>query len=237
MAQNVTYNQAYRIITKAMQNACILAEGETPSGESLADYLNTLNDMINARACTSQKLWVNEDVPVTLVQGTNMYSFTTGGQSVANGAPAEVVDAYYADVNGVRRPLIVLARTDWDRLSQTNQQGPINSYFVDPQLASLNVYVWEVPDATTAQGTLHIVLKRQITNVYALTDTMTFPLQWMMALSWGLAAEICNGQPDAVVARCEQKAAFYWDMAENYDVEKAPTYFIPDARGLYNHAR
>mgnify|MGYP003350501246 CR=1 FL=1 len=47
--------------------------------------------------------------------------------------PLRVIEAYYLDSSGIRRPLVVLSWDDYFRLSQVNQVGQINSYFVNKQ--------------------------------------------------------------------------------------------------------
>jgi hypothetical protein len=87
------------------------------------------------------------------------------------------------------------------------------------------------PDApTAANGVAHLLLQYQVTNFTNLTDTMNFPIEWTLGLTWGLADEICTGQPQEVVMRCQQKALEYRTMLENWDVEDADIKFQPDMR-------
>ena len=145
--------------------------------------------------------------------------------------PMRALDAWYVDVTGIRRPLVPLAWSDYIRLSQINQTGQVNSYFIDKQQSNLSVFFWLLPDATAATGTCHLLLQTQVTNFINLTETMNFPIEWRIALRWGLADEICTGQPQAIMDRCQQRAAAYRTTLEDWDVEDAPLRFTPDARG------
>ena len=63
---------------------------------------------------------------------------------------------------------------------------------------------------------------------------MNFPIEWRIALRWGLADELATGQPQSIMDRCQQRAISYRTMLEDWDVEDAPTRFTPDSRGQYS---
>jgi hypothetical protein len=176
-------------------------------------------------------LWLNVDTPVPLTAGTGVYTFAPGG-SMDMTKPLRVVEAYYVDANGVRRPLTPLAWADYVRLSTVNQTGSINSYFVNKKQTELSVLLWPAPDATAALGTVHLVLQVQVTNFISLSETMNFPIEWRIALRWGLADELATGQPQAIMDRCQQRAATYWAMLEDWDVEDAPTRFTASTQKI-----
>jgi hypothetical protein len=66
----------------------------------------------------------------------------------------------------------------------------------------------------------------------SLNDTVSFPLEWYMYLQWALAEQLCTGQPDSVIARCERMAARFRVAIEGWDVEDAGTRFVPDSRSM-----
>jgi len=78
-------------------------------------------------------------------------------------------------------------------------------------------------------------VQQQIANFTGLYDTIDFPQEWMMALRWGLADDICTGQPQAIMDRCKANAGMYRTALEDWDVEDTSTRFTPDSqtRGGY----
>jgi hypothetical protein len=233
----LSINTPRAIIETAMRNAGRLAEGQTPTSEQYAMYLIDLNRLINLWQTQGLKLWLQTDQSITLVAGKggagNPYTMFTGGD-VNITKPLRVQQGYVLDPNGIRRPIYPLSWDEWMRLAQTNQQGAIAQYFVDKQATSLNVYFWLVPDTLAAMGTAHLLLQQQIVNPVNLTETMNFPPEWGIGLVWGLADEICTGQPQTIMDRCQQRAAVYRAMLEDWDVEDAATSFAPDQRqGAY----
>lgn len=221
------------IINDAYFDAGLLQEGQVPSSEQYVMGMRKLLDIINLWQTQGLKLWLNQDRAISLTEGQGTYTLGPLG-TVAMTKPLRVVDCYYMDPNGIRRPLIPMAWSDYTRLSQVNQKGQLNSYFVNKQQSVLSVFFWLLPDATAAQGQAHLVLQEQVQNFTNLTETVNFPIEWRIALRWGLADELATGQPQAIMDRCQQRAQAYRTMLEDWDVEDASTRFAPDSRGLYS---
>lgn len=225
-------NTPLSIIGDAYFDAGLLQEGQTPNSEQLTSGMRKLTDLVNLWQTQGLKLWLLQDFPVTLVAGRGTYTLGPAG-NVSMTKPLRVVDAYYEDANHIRRPLIPMSWNEYVRLSQVSQRGPLNSYFVDKQQSLLSVFFWLIPDAQAATGQAHIVIQRQVTNFVNVTETVNFPVEWRIALRWGLADELATGQPQAIMDRCQQRALTYRTMLEDWDVEDASTRFAPDSRGGY----
>ncbi|MBV5322725.1 MAG: hypothetical protein JZU60_02685 [Ilumatobacteraceae bacterium] len=225
-------NTPISIINDAYFDAGLTQEGQIPNSEQIVMGMRKLTDIVNLFQTQGLKLWLMEDTAVSLVAGTGTYTFGPAG-SMVMAKPPRVIDAYYEDANHIRRPLIPLAWNDYTRLSQINQQGQVNSYFVNKQQTQLSVFFWLIPDALAATGMAHLVLQKQVTNFITLTETLNFPIEWRIALRWALADELATGQPQAIMDRCQARATAYRLMLEDWDVEDAPTRFTPDSRSQY----
>lgn len=225
-----TDNTPISVIQDAYQDAGLIAEGDSINSEQIVTGLRKLTDLVNLWQTQGIKLWLNVDTTITLVAGTATYTLGPAG-SVVMVKPPRVLDAYYRDANGIRRPLVPMSWADYIRLSQITQTGAINSYFVDKQATQLSVFFWRAPAATAALGTAHLLLQTQVTNPISVTETMNFPVEWRIALRWGLADEICTGQPQAIMDRCQQRALAYRTALEDWDVEDVSVRFAADTRG------
>jgi hypothetical protein len=218
----------------AMTDAGYLQEGDDPTPEQYANNINRLNDLINFWQTQGLKLWLQFDLNVPLVAGQGTYTIGPGG-NVNMTKPMRVLDSsYYLDSNNNRRPLMMISRDEYNKLSNVVQTGQLNSYFVDKQATQLAVSFWLVPDATAALGTAHLLIQQQVANFESIIDTMNFPKEWYLALRWGLADDICTGQPQAIMDRCMAKAAIFRSAVEDWDVEDTSTRFEPDQRGMSN---
>lgn len=222
--QNGTY-----LVTKAYQDAAIVAKLGTPSATQFQDGLDRLNDIINLWATQGLKLWLQEDIPVTLTAGKTTYALGPGGD-VNMTKPLSVYQAYYLTSTQSRQPLTLLSKDEWTRLSQTNVLGALNSFYPDKQLTFLNVNFYNTPDVQAATGTAHLITRVAAQNFVATSDTVGFPPEWYIALRWALADDLATSQPQEVQQRCAQRAGAYRQALEDWDVEDAPTFFQPDAR-------
>jgi hypothetical protein len=222
-------NTAYGIINDAMQDAGYLQEGQVANSEQLATYMRRLCDIINLWQTQGLKLFLLQDYSITLVANQSLYPLNVDSPDILLDKPLRVLQGYVLDATSVvKRPLVPLSWNEWINLSQTTgNTGAINSYFVDKQATVLNVNVWLTPDAAEAVNTLHLLLQIQAANPIMLTDNVSFPQEWRIALRWGLADDICTGQPQAIMDRCQEKAEVYRSALEDWDVEDAPTRFTP----------
>lgn len=231
MTTPASFPTANRIITYAMKDAGILQEGDLPNSDQFAEHRNRLCDLINMWQTQGLKLWVQTDQSVTPIAGQVSYTFMPGGD-VNITRPLRALQGYYLDSTGAnRRPIYPLSWDEWLRLSSVTQQGSITQYFVEKLKSMMRVSFWLIPDTEAATGTAHLLIQQQIENFSSITDTMDFPQEWFMALRWGLADDICTGQPAAIVARCAQRAEMFRNALEDWDVEDASTSFAPDQRG------
>ena len=218
-----------------MKDAGKLQEGQIPNSEQFAEYSMRLNDVINTLQTQGLRLWTQTDQSVTLVSGTRDYTMKSGG-SVNITRPTRVLQGYYLDSSSNRRPIYPISWDEWLRLSTTTTEGAISQYFVQKQVAQLTVSFWLTPDDEAATGTAHLLIQQQITNFTGLYDTIDFPPEWMLTLRWNLAADICAGQPETVMNRCEQKAQFYRNLLDGWDVEDTSTRFAPDSQVMSGYA-
>ncbi len=227
MTAPAIFGTAERIIRMAYQDSGIVQRGDNPSGEQLADGMMRLNDMANIWQINGLKLWLQSDLSVPLVAGQRVYSLSPTGD-VAMDKPMRVLDScYYLDSNDIQRPLTLLNQDDYNRLGTVLQEGSVNSLFPKRLARSIDVYLWLVPDTQAATGTVHLLIQGQVPNVVSLTDEMVFPSEWFMALRWGLADDVCTGQPQAIMDRCQSRASMYRAALEDWDVEDTTVRFQP----------
>lgn len=223
---------ASAVIQKAYQNAGKISRGGTPSAAQYADALSTLSDIIAYEATKGLKLWLETEVSLTLVAGQQKYSFMPSG-SVSQVRPLRVKEASYADSGGAVRDLTPISRSEWTSSTNRTQTGSVTQYFAEKLYDRLNLYLWFIPDATAATGTIRVVLANEGTLPVLISDDTKFPVEWALFLQWRLSAELATGMPPDVIMRCDQMTSLYRDQLENQDVEEAPTFFTLDTQGSY----
>jgi len=221
----MTTNTSQAVIEKAYADSMKLPRGGTLTAGQLTDGLERLQDIVNVEATLGLKLFLETEVMVTLVAGQALYDFRPGG-SVSMLRPLRVKDAVYQNGTSQTRPLIPLGRTDWAQQTSRAQLGVVTSYFAERLYDRLNLYLWNVPSAEEATGTLRVTL-HSAAAALTLSLTTAFPPEWVMFLRWALTADLSTGMPLEVIQRAEQKATTYRSILESFDVEDAPTRFQP----------
>ncbi len=228
MAAPASLYTPLRMIRQALKDCGRLQTGEEPKGEVLADALERINDLINFWQTQGLKLWLNSVQSITPVAGTALYTLGPAG-SIVTVKPTRVIEGWRVTSTGQRTPLTSLSWNEYHRLGNLTTPGYTNSYFVDKQAANLMVRFWPVPDTAVATGTLELLLQTQATAPTELDETISFPVEWDLALRWALADELSSGQPAIIMERCAGKAASYRQALEDWDVEDTPTRFQPDS--------
>lgn len=240
-------NTCYQIICDSMVSAGKLGQGREPNSEQLAENKRRLNKLVNYFQTQGLKLFAQQDIAIAapvLQVGLSLYTLGPLGNVNMFAKPRRVIEGYFTDASASRRPLLPYSRNEWDNLSTVTKQGPVVGYFVDKQESlspvpgsALVVNLWLAPDTQAVLGTVHLIVDVQIGNFNQLTDTSAFPIEWSLALEWGLANQICTGMPQEIVERCAKNAEIYQTALENWDVEDASTIFQPDPRGGYSGRR
>lgn len=227
MAVSVS-NTAYGIIADAMFDAGLLRAGSEPNSEQLATNMRRLCDIINLWQTQGVKLFLQQEVSITLVDGTNSY-IVNPSAGLYPTKHMSVIQGRIQTPEGTYRPINSISWNEWNNLPQTNE-GAITGYFVDKQATSLVVKFWNTPDAAEALNTAVLLVRTQAANPINLETNVSFPQEWRIALRWGLADDICTGQPETIMTRCSVKAKIYREALEDFDVEDTQTTFAPDMR-------
>jgi hypothetical protein len=220
-------NTVYGIIKDAMMDAGLLQEGADPNSEQLANNMRRLCDIINLWQTQGLTLFLLEEITVDLIEDQQAYTVNPAGLSPSK--HLRIIQGRIHNSSGVLvRELRPLDWNEWNRLAHTS--GVITGYLVDKQPTSLIVRVWNKPDATEAANNMILLVHKQVENPYNLESNVAFPQEWRIALRWGLADDISTGQPEAIMARCKDRAETFRSALEDWDVEDTPTYFVMGAQ-------
>lgn len=235
-------NSPIRAVKRAYLEAGLIEMGGVPDGEQLLAGLERLNDLLAYEQTQGVKLWLELDLAITLTGGQSLYPQTESLNGITT-KPTRVKEAYFqynttpSGGNPIY-PLIPLARSDWDTLGNRTVQGNITSYYVDKQPNVLNVWFWLTPSTGfAALGSPHLIVQQQQQQAITLTETMILPQEWFLFCLWALADELAGGQPASIMERCAQRAGYYRDALENWDVEDPATQFTVDTRMTYQTGR
>jgi hypothetical protein len=222
-------NTVYGIIADAMMDAGLLQEGSDPNSEQLAIYMRRLCDIINLWQTQGMKLFLMEEVSVDLVANQTTYTMNPAGLTPTK--HLRILQGRIQDNAGqLIRVLRSISWQEWNTLPHSNA-GNVTGYLSDKQENSLNVSLWNKPDIQEAAYTAVFLVHKQVENPYNLESNVAFPQEWRVALRWGLADDICTGQPQAIMDRCSSRAEAFRSALEDWDVEDTETRFTIGGQG------
>ena len=234
------------IIAAALRKLGVIGAGDSASTEDTTNCLFALNTILKSLAIKGYLLWCYQNASNTLASGTASYDIgPVNGVGTFNVArPLRIAQAWIQDANGVRTPLMELARADYYRLSLASQVGIPTNWYYDPKVLASStatalpnvgtIYTWPVINQTGY--TLYISYQRPIQDIGAGTQNFDLPQEWFQPLVYLLAADVApeysvNLQKiSMLMARAER----YLEEVSNFSREEASVYFTVDPQ-MGNH--
>ena len=226
-----------QIIETALQDLSVLGEGQQPSSTALQKGSFALNLIIKSWQTTGIKLWTIDNLTIPLVSSQTMYKIGPDGTNdIVTNKPLVVVQGFLRNLSvtpNIDQPMQPLSRQEYNMLGSKFSTGTTNSYFYNPKATYGELSVFLTPDSNTATNyDLIIVVQRPLMDIVKPTDNFDFPSEWFLALKWALMSELASSYDKTLQERAyiDAKAKFYKDEVENFDVENASVFFVPDVR-------
>ncbi len=206
---------------------------DSPAPPSAIATANTaLNLMIKTWMTNNYHLWCYTDVPLTLVKGQTSYLLGPGLPSAFETfRPLRIPRArlvYAYPHPHLQVPLIELSREEYNMMGQPGALGIPNSFYYDLQTIQGVLYLYLTPNDPIDQVIL--TCQRPIMDMLTSTDAFDFPIEWLNAIKYGLAAELVFDfeVPVQKATRIQQKADQLLADVTDYDQESASTFFTPN---------
>lgn len=220
---NTTYESNRDNIIKAALRKCgALAEGETPSTESITNCSQALNNIVLRFATLGMPLWKRIEQTVTIVAGTKDYTINN---------VLQVTQVVLKDTTGgTQYELIPKDRYDYNRLPSNTSGLPVHYTFI-PGLENGTLTLWPTPDTGAATNkTLLVTYQKEFDGFTASGDTPDFPAYWTDAIVYELAVNIAPeyGVPLQDRAMLKGEAKAYLDQAQGYGDDKFSMFIQPD---------
>lgn len=197
---------ALTIITDAMMDIGVLADGEAPTASQAAGALRKLNNMIESWNIDELMLYGHTSHVMPFVANQSVYTVGTGG-SINIDRPDYIEGAYIRDTtlpaaNVQDIPLYIYNDQEWDDVAfkSMNSAYPNYGIYIYYDFPLIKLYPLPVPNSSQYQ--LVIWVKGQITSFSTLTQQVQLPSGYKRALTSNLCIEIAPsyslGVPDDI---------------------------------------
>jgi len=226
-----------QVIQAALRGLSVLEEGAEPTSEATKNASFALNLIIKNWQKDGIKLWTIDNLVVPLVSGQTLYTIgPDSGNDIISDRPLKVIQGFLRNVQvspPIDIPMQALSRQEYNMLGSKASPGVMNSYFYNPKPTFGQLDVYLTPDSNTATNyDLYIVVQRPLMDMVKPTDNFDFPNEWFLPLKWALMAELASDYDKSLQDRgyYDTKAIMYKREVEDWDVENASVYFVPDVR-------
>lgn len=210
------------LIKESLQLVQALGEGVEPTATQYADAGRTLNIMVKAWQAYGLQLWTITTGSIDLALSTASYTLGPNGTTGITERPLKLTNVYITDSSSNDTELFPLTRQEYVALSNKTTSGFPTQYYYDPQLTDGVLYIWPVPDSTTAAYTLKVKYQSPIEDMDSSTDDFDFPQEWYEAVKYGLAMRLAlpYGMPYLERKTLKEDYLEILDLAKSWDTEQ-----------------
>lgn len=189
---------AQQVLEEALTKIGGYVEGESLSTTTLDRGRRTLNIMLKAMQNRGLHTQIRRTVSVTPVNAQRSYTFGPSGADVTVGRPLKVLQVELQLTSDSSRMLLKqLTHQEYtEKNSRLVDDGNPVEWFYDPTITSGTLYVWPIPDATTAADyTMQVIYRKPFDDIDALADNLEIPVNWYEAVVLGLASRLAHEYP------------------------------------------
>ena len=215
------------LIEEAFAICGIASEGRAVSAYDYARGKAALNLMVKNWS-TVDHLWLRTEASVTLVASQATYALAT----LFSVKPGRVLAVRRRVTSGsLDTPLREMSRQEYFDQSNKTLAATPTGYYYDPQLSTGTLYIWPTASTTVASAqTIRVEYLRKIEDFDGSANDADLPQEWLMALTYGLAAELAlrYGINSSLRGAIEERASALKAQLEAWDTEPASVFLQPD---------
>lgn len=192
-----TYNpNMATVLKRALRLVGAYSSLSQPTANQLNAAKEALNMMLKAWQVEGL-IWLCQFVTVSLVVSQQTYLIgpnSTDAMVDEDGdnfrtRPFRILDIARKTGNN-EVSLTPLTRKEYMELSNKSSTGTVIQYYYDPQITDGKLYVW--PTSINTTDTLVLSVERAIEDMLADTNDFDLPVEWMEAVSYGLAYRLAG---------------------------------------------
>lgn len=201
-----------QIVRSALQKVGAVALGDPISGEEFNYAVQQLNQMV--KEWQTQNIFLWQLVPFTVTTTANQATVSLPNDPVFIGLDSA------AWVNGTNHePIRIISWREYNDIESKADKGTIEKIALN-KIQNGTLYIYPVP---TSAVQLRIVGISKLKDWDTATSTGDFPEHWSLALSYNLAAILCDdyGVPAAEEQRIVSKAGYFFGRAKASNREGA----------------
>lgn len=213
-------------VDQCIETAIVWSGGQPSQFEELQNARTNLNLLFSEWSVDGVNLWKVNFADVTVAPSTAVVSLSSSVLRPIHIAAR--VDGSNSDIQ-----LTPISYTDYNVLSNKEQQGTPTQYLVERKRDSVSLRLWPVPSKETI---LKLCVVDKFEDVEKPYDTVDAPSRFLPALTYGLSYRLALGRSDggqgweAKLNRLNNEYMRTWAMATGDDTDKVPLRITPRMR-------
>ena len=180
------------LVQLALKKTGVLAAGQTPLADDIADAFNELNILL---ASWNRRRWMIYHLVTVSLTSTGAQSYTVGpgGDFVTPIRPDKIESAFARQTNiaplAPDYPLeLITAMEDYNRIRLKSLQTFPQYLFYDSGFPLGSIYPWPIPQASLFE--IFITVKDTLTSVAPTQFTLNLPPEYFSAILYNLAVRL-----------------------------------------------
>lgn len=161
---------AGEIVDEALQRVQMIGEGQSASAYQWSVAKSHMKGLLKLLVTQGPSEWRRAIQTPTMVAAQ--------AYVVCSPRPDRVKRVYYRNTAGFDLEMQQWNMDDYDRIPVKTSTGRPTIFAVDRQLTTTTIYLWPVPDATIAAGTLRVSYERVPEDITVTSDVVDVPQEW-----------------------------------------------------------
>lgn len=175
------------LIKSSLKLIGVYGAGETPSNDDAQDAFDVLNMMIGSWNNDGLMMYQILDETFSLISGTRTYTIGAS-QALNTTRPTKIDSAYIRDSSNQDYGVEIIMSDEYNSVyDKIDTRGRPQKLYYNAAYPSGTIYLYPVPDAAY---TLGLSQWKQLTAFTGLTQTISLPPGYEMALRYNLAIEM-----------------------------------------------
>ncbi len=178
------------LITQALQTIGIYGLGQTPNSAETQDAVNALNIMADSWNADGLLIPSVTRESFTLTIGTASYTWgtTAGVGNFTTARPVKILKAFIRDGN-YDYSVDIIGEDEYEDIVDKTTSGRPEQLWYNPTYPLATVYLYYTPDAAY---NLRVDSEKDLIDFSTLTTAIALPSEYLAALKWNLAQELCS---------------------------------------------
>jgi len=212
--------------TAALAASDVVIPVTSSTGMSVGDNIGILLDDdtihwdIILTVDTATQVTLTTGVASASSSGDNVWSYTDTAHR-----PLKIMEAIIRDSSDNDTPIEFVSQQEYFQISDKDSAGRPSFLFIDNQLGNSVLYSWPVMDLNDYKILYKYI--KPYDDMDSATDDFEFPVEWTMAIVYGLAYHLCTSYnvDEQTYNRIARQASLTFKRANNFDIENTSIEF------------